>query len=118
MKLPSMNETDIGPEIALPPLQEAVIDEATLDQLFFDIAEVAELVSVSLKGGATARAGDLSRAGSGGDELALARRALSDGTALGVQIRYRFAGSEWWDTLLRTPSGVRLVRVRHEDALG
>lgn len=118
MKLQITDETEIGPERPLPPLQEAVLDGATLDQLFFDIAKAAEVVSVSLKGGATARAGDLPRAGSGGDELALARRALSDGTALGVQIRYRFAGSEWWDTLLRTPSGVRLVRVRHEDALG
>ncbi|WP_441285759.1 hypothetical protein ACSRUE_24855 [Sorangium sp. KYC3313] len=118
MKLHTVDETESAPEIRLPPLQEAVLDEATLDQLFFDLAEAAELVSVSLKGGATARAGDLPRAGSGGDGLALARRALGDGTALGVQIRYRFAGSEWWDTLLRTPSGVRLVRVRHEDALG
>ncbi|WP_437520279.1 hypothetical protein WME79_26305 [Sorangium sp. So ce726] len=118
MKLPSMKETNNDPEIALPPLQEAVLDEETLDQLFFDIAEAAELVSVSFKAGATARAGDLPRAGSGSGELALARRALRDGTALGVQIRYRFAGSEWWDTLLRIPSGVRLVRVRIEDALG
>ncbi|WP_437707251.1 hypothetical protein WMF45_26305 [Sorangium sp. So ce448] len=117
MKLPSADERAVDPEIPLPPLQEAVLDEATLDQLFFDLAEAAELVSVSLKAGATARAGDLPRAGSAGDELALARRALGDGTALGVQIRYRFAGSEWWDTLLRIPSGVRLVRVRIEDAL-
>lgn len=113
-----MLETEIGPEIPLPPLQEAVLDEATLDQLFLDIAAAAALVSVSLKAGATARAGDLPRAGSGGDELAVARRALGDGTALGVQIRYRFAGSAWCDTLLRLPSGVRLVRVRLEDALG
>lgn len=114
----SMDEAEIGDEIPLPPLQEAVLDEATLDQLFFDIAEGAEVVSVSLKGGATARAGDLQRAGSGGGELALARRALGDGTALGVQIRYRFAGSEWWDTLLRIPAGVRLVRIRIEDVVG
>ncbi|WP_437475844.1 hypothetical protein WME75_24615 [Sorangium sp. So ce1014] len=113
-----MLETEIGPEIPLPPLQEAVLDEATLEQLFLDIVGAAELVSVSLKAGATARAGDRPRAGSGGDELALARRALGDGTALGVQIRYRFGGSEWCDTLLRLPSGVRLVRVRMEDALG
>lgn len=114
-----MLETEIGPEIPLPPLQEAVLDEATLDRLFFDIAEAAEVVSVSLKASASARVGDRPRAGRGGDDLALARRALGDdGTALGVQIRYRFGGSEWCDTLLRLPSGVRLVRVRMEDALG
>ncbi|WP_437825850.1 hypothetical protein [Sorangium sp. So ce1153] len=111
-----MVETEVDPEIPLPPLQEAALDEATLDRLFLDIAEAAELVSVSLKADATARAGDVPRAGR--DELVLARRALRDGTALGAQIRYRFAGSEWCDTLLRMPSGVRLVRVRMEDALG
>ncbi|WP_437585313.1 hypothetical protein [Sorangium sp. So ce1000] len=117
MKPHTMDENEIGPEVPLPPLQEAMLDEATLDQLFFDIVEVAELVSVSLKAGPTARAGDLPRAASGSDELTLARRALGDGTALGVQIRYRFAGAEWWDTLLRIPAGVRLVRVRIDDAL-
>ncbi|WP_437629583.1 hypothetical protein [Sorangium sp. So ce854] len=113
-----MRETEKETEIPLPPLQEAVLDEATLDRLFLDIAGAAEIVSVSLKAGATVRAGGLPRAEGAGDELATARRALGDGTALGVQIRYRFGGSEWWDTLLRTPSGVRLVRVRLEDALG
>ena len=39
-------------------------------------------------------------------------RSLSDattellhGTAVGAQLRYRFKGADWWDTLLRTENG-------------
>jgi hypothetical protein len=28
-----------------------------------------------------------------------------------VQLRYRYRGRQWWDTLLRTEDGVRIVRI-------
>jgi hypothetical protein len=94
-------------EIApLPDLQDAVIDEATLDQLFFDIAQGAELLAIVYKG--TAGAADAALAP---PDLAAARGALRGDRVLGVQLRYRHAGVEWWDTLLRTARGVRLVRI-------
>jgi hypothetical protein len=49
-------ETELDPEIPLPPLQVATLDEATLGQLFFDVAHAAELLGVTFKGGATAHA--------------------------------------------------------------
>lgn len=35
---------------------------------------------------------------------------LTSGAIHGLQIRYRHEGTEWWDTLLRSAEGVRLVR--------
>jgi hypothetical protein len=95
-------------EIPLPELQEALLDERTLDQLFFDVKHAAELLGVSFKGG------EQERAASSGATLEQAREALREGWVLGVQLRYRFRGREWWDTLLRTDQGVRLVRIAPE----
>jgi hypothetical protein len=37
--------------------------------------------------------------------------ALVERRIFGAQLRYEFEGALWLDTLLTTPSGVRLVRV-------
>lgn len=100
------NHTSEASELVLPPVQEAILDEATLDRLFFDVAHGAELVEVVTKGGAEAYAGE-----PGAPDLSRAREALRSGRAFGVQLRYRFGGTEWWDTLMRVPGGVRLVRI-------
>lgn len=95
----------------LPPMQIAVLDAETVDQLFFDIEAAAELVEVVLKGAPEehASAGPLT--------LSAARDALAARRVLGVQLRYRHAGKEWWDTLMLVPEGVRLVRIEHGAAL-
>lgn len=91
----------------LPDLQKADLHPDTLRELFRDVAEHTELVSVTLKGVAEQytdeRPVDLGRA----------EALLGAGEVRGVQIRYRFDGAQWWDTLMRTPKGVRLVRIRH-----
>jgi hypothetical protein len=46
--------------------------------------------------------------------LEQARQLLLEGRARGIQIRYHYDGADWWDTLMRTPQGIRLVRIRHE----
>lgn len=84
-----------------PRLTTADLDPATLDALFSDLTGLTEIDEVLVKGAATAYAG---RSG-----LAEARRALAGG-ARGIQIRYRWEGEAWLDTLLRTPLGIRLVR--------
>ncbi len=94
-------------ELALPKVQEAILDEATLDRLFFDVAHVAELLEVVTKGAPEAHAADPTAP----DRLERAREALRAGRAFGVQLRYRFADTEWWDTLMRVPGGVKLVRI-------
>ena len=48
--------------------------------------------------------------------LADARRLLEERAVRGLQIRYRYDGADWWDTLMVLPEGWRLVRIRHEFA--
>jgi hypothetical protein len=95
----------VSEEIAFPELQDAILDRATLSQLFCDLSALAEVMEVRVKGGATALATDEV------PTLARAHEVLASGEALGVQIRYRYAGRVWLDTLLQARGGVRLVRV-------
>ncbi len=85
----------------LPTLTSADLDPATLEALFADLEALADIEEVQIKGASATRAGLT--------DLAEARRALAYG-AHGVQIRYRWEGQGWLDTLLRTPGGLRLVR--------
>lgn len=97
--------TSAGDEIPLPDLQDQDIDEATLRRLAFDIDAAADLIEVRYKGGAQAHA---ARAAPSLEE---AVTALLERRVLGIQLRYRYGGRQWWDTLLRTEGGVRLVRI-------
>src|SRR5262249_23034809 len=87
----------------LPPVQMALLDDETLDQLFFDVAASAELLEVRVK------AASAEHATGGSLGLGDARTALVSGGALGVQLRYSYRGAEWLDTLLRVERGVELV---------
>ena len=89
--------------IPLAELTSAEIDAATLAAVFADIGSLTVVDEVLVKGSSTAYAG---AAG-----LAEAQQLLAAG-ALGLQIRYRWQGEAWWDTLIRTPRGHRLVRCR------
>ncbi len=92
------------PAIEVTPLQVAMLDAEMLEQVFFDVGAAAELLEVAIKGGAE------TRGAVGGVGLEEARDALVSGTAVGVKLRYRYRGTEWWDTLVRVEGGVRLVR--------
>jgi hypothetical protein len=94
------------PAESLPALQDALLDGDTLEALFRDLGGLVELQEILLKGASRSHA--LEHAAS----LEEARTALSQGAVIGVQIRYRYQGSDWWDTLLRTPQGIRLVRIQ------
>lgn len=96
----------------LPTLQDAMLDDATVDRLFDDVASAAQLLEIVLKGSAEQVTPDPTAT-----SLVSARRALREGSVFGVQLRYRFAGTEWWDTLIATRAGVRLVRIDHGAAL-
>ncbi|MBN8525373.1 MAG: hypothetical protein J0M02_08565 [Planctomycetes bacterium] len=87
----------------LPRLTAAELDPATLDALFADLEACTEVDQVLIKGGAGRNADAVAT-------LAVARAALAAG-ARGVQIRYRWRDGWWFDTLMRTPTGVRLVRM-------
>ena len=89
---------------ALPRVQSSVLDAETLVALFEDLERSAEMLSVLVK----ARPGTL--ASTQGCSLARARDLLQQRGALGVQLRYRFQGSLWADTLMVQGDEVRLVR--------
>lgn len=94
------------------PLQDALLDEPTLAQLLFDIEHAGQLIGVVIRPlGARRRVGASPPA-----TLEAARQALEEGTA-SVQLRYRFGGEEWWDTLLPAGHQIRLVRISHTRAL-
>jgi hypothetical protein len=90
----------------VPPLTDVLLDDAQLAQLAFDLEHATELIDIALRPLGTRRA-----APSGRPSLSAALHALAARTA-SVQLRYRYRGEEWWDTLLPAGAGVRLVRIR------
>jgi hypothetical protein len=104
----SQPQFDDGPPV--PLMVDGMVDTATLRQLFADLATSAAILGVREKGGPTAYAS--------ADEptAEAARDCLLSGAARAVQVRYRFADSEWTDTILALPGGFRVVRCRHEPA--
>jgi hypothetical protein len=93
--------------LPLPQLQDALLDPETLERLFQDIQRCGVVQEVLLKDGAGAMASEKSV------PLPEAMTALREGRVLGVQIRYWYDGATWWDTLMSTPRGVRLIRIEH-----
>jgi hypothetical protein len=94
----------------LAPLQQADLDEETLERLLGDLVREAVIDSIAFKGAPDALAASPEGVADPVAALARVREALGAGSAVGVQIRYRHRGRAWCDTLLRTPEGVRLVR--------
>jgi len=94
------------PQVPLPDLQDAVLSTEQLEALFSDLAEHATIGEIIFKGAATERV-DARRKPTLVDAFA----ALRLDTVRGVQVRYLHEGKEWWDTLMSTPAGVRLVRI-------
>lgn len=92
----------------LPQLNQELVDQDTIEALFRDVSACARLLEVIIKGAPAARA-QASR-----PTLEQARTMLLSGVVRGVQLRYFFKDEEWWDTIIRLPSGFRLVRIRQE----
>jgi hypothetical protein len=95
-------------EPPLPPIADSVLDGEQLTALFADLEQLVELDGVQLKRGPGHVRDDA------GASLPEALELLRSGAVRGVQIRYRHAGAHWLDTLMSTPAGVRLVRIRHD----
>lgn len=96
----------------LPPMREALLSSAELQQLFSDIAACGTHVMLISRGltPATANSSDSATAEI---QLAKALQKLLDGTVHRIQIRYRWSQSAWIDTLECRPDGYRLVRIAH-----
>lgn len=102
------NTTETPSTLSLPDLHQATLDRHTLEQLFKDLETHAEVNDVIPK---FAQRGYVPE---GPITLEEARKLLFFNSARGVQIRYRYEGADWWDTIMSAPEGFRLVRIRHD----
>lgn len=96
----------IDPDTNQPP-QEVYHDDwsyAQIEQLFLDLAAGAEVEHVQV------RLADADRSADQAVTLQDASDAFHRGDATAIQIRYRFEGQVWCDTLMVRPSEVRIVR--------
>jgi hypothetical protein len=96
----------------LPPLHRALLSLDELAALCADILGCAELIDVQLR--TQRHAMQQATPGYGPDALHKAHELLAQREVLGAQLRYRFEGLEWWDTLMWTPQGLSLVRIAHD----
>lgn len=106
---PAPATTSSDAPLRLPPLQQTVLDVATTDALFRDLAACTQIHAVIPKYAARGHTGTETIS------LETARTRLAAGLLLGVQIRYGYDGHTWCDTLLRRPAGLTLVRIREAD---
>ena len=96
--------------IDFPELLQSVLGPEELDALFRDIGTLTQVLEVIPKYGPR----DYAPESASALTLDAARDLLSSGAVRGLQIRYIHEDAQWWDTLLRTPEGVRIVRIRHD----
>jgi len=96
----------------LPELNDTIIDPGTVQQLFSDVSQYTQLIEIILKQGPRDYATDQTYT------LEQARALFESNGARCVQLRYVYEGSQWWDTLISTPQGTRLVRIEHQPSFG
>ena len=92
-------------EIELPELREGELDEAGLCALFRDLAEATQIEDIRCKQ-RSERHADASPV-----SVQEALEGLLEGRVRGVQVRYRYEGQRWCDTILATTRGHRVVRL-------
>jgi aspartate aminotransferase-like enzyme len=94
----------------LPDLHQSELDEATLRQLFEDVRAHTELMEVIPKYAATGYVPEIAAI-----TLAEGLDLLLANGVRALQLRYRHAGTIWWDTLMPTPHGTfKIVRIQHD----
>lgn len=89
----------------LPELTTGVLDEATVETLFADLAACTTGHEVRVRR-------RLRRQEQGTIGLDEARALLFSGEAAAVQVRYWWREAAWIDTLIRRPDGVHVTRMQ------
>ena len=94
--------------IDMPDVHEALLDREAYEQVLDDIAAETDILDVLAKGAPRRRAPE--------EDIGLrrARDLFEAGDIRAFQIRYRWEGLEWRDTVMRTPEGVKIVRISHD----
>jgi hypothetical protein len=80
-----------------------------VEQLLADIETCAETLEILPKYTAQGRVPDAA-----GVTLNEARGLLATRAVRALQLRYRYEGVDWWDTVMVTSQGFRIVRIRHD----
>ena len=93
-------------DVEVAELQQALLDDATLEALLGDVAALCEIEGITFKSSSEAHA----EAGTRPQGLTAVREALERGVA--VQLRYAYRGERWCDTLLPGITDTLLVRTR------
>lgn len=104
-KVSKASETDDA-AIELPELREEIVDDDTLRSLFADLSSLTRVLEVKLKGGPTRYAS------ASAVSLPKAEALLFGGSVHAVQIVYEYRSETWCDTLMRTPKGTRILRMK------
>lgn len=89
----------------MPDVHEGVLDAAFVQRLLGDLEACAHVHSITIK-----RAPE-QHAEPDPLDLPSAARALFDGNARAIQVRYRHQNQEWTDTIIRSGDAFRLIRV-------
>ncbi len=95
----------------LPPMREAQLTDEQVRHLFADIGAVGSDVLLMQRTTSERRAAV--RRAKTAEQLQHTLELLLAGTHPRVQVRYRWQGTDWIDTLERQRGGVRLVRIAH-----
>lgn len=90
---------------ALPELLQTALDAKTLDALFDDLEACTEILAALPKTGTGYTTPQLINLREG-------QRLLAEGKLRGLQIRYRYQGEEWWDTLIQRHGQVQITRIQ------
>ncbi len=97
--------------LKLPDLHTTMLTAAQLEQLLRDIELCAQLTEIIPKYAARGAVPDTASI-----SLTEARELLARRAVRGLQLRYRHAGADWWDTLMLVGDQFRLIRIRHDFA--
>ncbi|MEO8268581.1 MAG: hypothetical protein ABI557_02605 [Aureliella sp.] len=89
-------------ETSLPELLQAEWGVDQVIQLFDDLRDGAEVEHVQLRAAKDDRI----------TTLAEAKLAFADGSAQAIQVRYRFEGETWCDTILPSEPTTKIIRTR------
>lgn len=105
--IPATTPAETTPE--LPALHTTTLDVAQVEQLLTDIETCTESLDILPK---YAARGAVPEAAS--VTLAQARELLLTRAVRGLQLRYRYDGADWWDTVMVVGDQFRVVRIRHD----
>lgn len=86
----------------LPPMRQADLTEGQVNDLFSDVASCAKDVRLMMRS-----------KNSAASNLHSAKKAILSGSVSRLQIRYRWEGKYWIDTLQSIPGGFQLIRIAH-----